>query len=267
MTMSGDDIVEAFLLKLRGEEHRTLPTLEEEATLLGKEIKLPQVPRSPEWPEIPRFVEPAKQTTTSSDSSSSPTAKPSHLPSGKSKKSQQGMKANLNSPGRWVRLYLHKHDSARMVEKIYISPLFPGWMHEQHPGPRVGPPASHCLQAASHTNQERQVMDCPPIWGCWDAGITFPQRISRELMFIKWCGMKKWWHWPWSSRLCAVHSGMPLGMFCRVVQELHRCLTSMIESSDPVDLKMLDVAKRDPRALPLKGEHHHQCPGWNLWLV
>ena len=61
MTLSGDDIVEASLLKPTGEEHGTLPTPEEETTLLGEEIKLPQLPGSPpERLEIPRFVEPAK---------------------------------------------------------------------------------------------------------------------------------------------------------------------------------------------------------------
>ena len=61
MTLSGDDIVEASLLKPMGEEHRTPPTMEEEAALLCEEIKLPQVPGSPpECPEIPRLVGPIK---------------------------------------------------------------------------------------------------------------------------------------------------------------------------------------------------------------
>ena len=47
MTLSRDDIVEASLLKPTGEEHGTFHTPEEEAALLGKEIKLPLVPGSP----------------------------------------------------------------------------------------------------------------------------------------------------------------------------------------------------------------------------
>ena len=71
------------------------PTPEEEATLLGKEIKLPKVPGSPPWQlEIPRFVEPAKQSTTPSASYPSPAPQPSCLPSGKAKKSQQGKEAD-----------------------------------------------------------------------------------------------------------------------------------------------------------------------------
>ena len=43
MALSGDDMVKAFLLRLTGEEHRTCPTQEEEASLLGR-VELPQVP-------------------------------------------------------------------------------------------------------------------------------------------------------------------------------------------------------------------------------
>ena len=65
MTLSGDDIVEVSLLKPTGEEHGTSHTLKEEAALLGKEVKLPEVPGSlTEHPKIPRFVEHVKQITT-----------------------------------------------------------------------------------------------------------------------------------------------------------------------------------------------------------
>ena len=52
---------------------------------------------------------------------------------------------------------------------------------------------------------------------------------------------------------CAICSKTPLGMLCRAVQELHRCVTSIIESGDLVDLRMLDVAKRDPVASTSRG--------------
>ena len=38
MSLSWDDIVEVSLLEPTGEEHKTSPTLEEEAILLGKEL-------------------------------------------------------------------------------------------------------------------------------------------------------------------------------------------------------------------------------------
>ena len=148
------------LLKPTGEEHGTSPTPEEEATLLGKNIEPPQVCSLQEQLEIPRFVEPAKQSSTPSASSPFPMPRPSCLPSGKAKKSKQGMKANPNNPGRWVHSYLQ---STRMVERIVISPLLHGWMLRWHPDPRVGLTASCHLQAASHTMKKRWLMDCPTL--------------------------------------------------------------------------------------------------------
>ena len=66
---------------------------------------------------------------------------------------------------------------------------------------------------------------------------------------------------------CTVCSGTPPGMLCRAVQELCRCLTSMIESGDLVNLKMLDVARRNPISSPLKGIYHHWHPGQNHQLL
>ena len=45
---------------------------------------------------------------------------------------------------------------------------------------------------------------------------------------------------------CNVHSKMPLGVLCRAVQELCKCLTSVIQSGDLVDLEILEVAEKDP---------------------
>ena len=44
MSLSGDDIVEASLLEPMGDERGTSPTPEEEATLLGEELELLEVP-------------------------------------------------------------------------------------------------------------------------------------------------------------------------------------------------------------------------------
>ena len=94
-TLSCDDMGEASLLKTTGEEHVNTPTPEEKAALLGEEIKPPTVHQvSPEQPEFPRFVEPAGWGTTPGASCPSPAPQPSYLPSGKAKKSQQGMKAD-----------------------------------------------------------------------------------------------------------------------------------------------------------------------------
>ena len=110
MPLSRDNIFEASFLKPI-EENGPLPTPEDETALLGKETKSSQVPGSPpELLEIFRFVEPAEWSTAPSASSPSPMPQPNCLPSGKVKKSQQGMKADPNSPGRWVCLYLQEHD-------------------------------------------------------------------------------------------------------------------------------------------------------------
>ena len=45
---------------------------------------------------------------------------------------------------------------------------------------------------------------------------------------------------------CAVHSGMPPGVLCRAVQQLHRCLSPLLEKGNLLDLEMLDVARKDP---------------------
>ena len=44
---------------------------------------------------------------------------------------------------------------------------------------------------------------------------------------------------------CTVHSRMPPGVFCGALQELHECLASVIQSSNLLDLEMLDVAEKD----------------------
>ena len=124
MTLSGDDIAKASLLKSTEEECWTSPTSEEETILLGKGIKLPQVLGSlSEWMEIPEFIEPAKQIIMPSASSPSPMPQPSCLPPGKAKKSQQGMEANPNNPGRWVHIYLQEHDRVLEWEREFWSLL------------------------------------------------------------------------------------------------------------------------------------------------
>ena len=131
-----------------------------------------------------------------------------------------------------------------MVEIILIFPLLHRWMLRQHPGPSLA-----CQQAATFrlpaAQWERWLMDCPILPR--GAGITFLQSFK---------GTRDYWEVQHEEMValamaiqrCAVHSRMPPGMLCRAVQELHRCLAPMIESGDQVDLKMLDVARRDPVA-------------------
>ena len=41
---------------------------------------------------------------------------------------------------------------------------------------------------------------------------------------------------------------MPLGVLCGVVQKLHQCLALFLEGDSLLNLKMLDVARKDPVA-------------------
>ena len=73
-----------------------LPTLEDEAILLGKQIELPQVPGI-------SGVEPAEQIT-------APRASFPFHPSLRARESWQGIDADPNYPGRLVCFYLKEHD-------------------------------------------------------------------------------------------------------------------------------------------------------------
>ena len=64
MTLNGDDVVEASLLRPTGKELGPSPTPEEKTTLLGKEDGSSEKPRPTlRHSEIPRLVEPAEWVT------------------------------------------------------------------------------------------------------------------------------------------------------------------------------------------------------------
>ena len=106
MTLHGDEIVKASFLRPTGEEHRTSPAPEEEATLLGK-VELTQVPEQLEDHEL---AHPAEWTAICAASPPSPPSQPSCLTSQKAKKSQQGIEANTASAGQWICAYLEEND-------------------------------------------------------------------------------------------------------------------------------------------------------------
>ena len=95
MTFNGDDVMEASLLRPVEKELGPSLTLEEETALLGKENGLSGAPGpAPLQADIPRFVEPAKQTTAPVTS----TVPHSH-PSLKREESWEGIKINPNNSG------------------------------------------------------------------------------------------------------------------------------------------------------------------------
>ena len=98
MTLSGDSVVEASLLRPTGEESGPFPTPEEETILLGKEDEPLGVPDPiPRQVEIPRFVEPAEWTTTPVTSTV-----PCNCPSWKGKKSWEGIDIDPNNSSQGV---------------------------------------------------------------------------------------------------------------------------------------------------------------------
>ena len=93
ISLNGNDIVKALFLDPMGDELRTSPIPEEETTLLGEEQELPEAPEATaslqECLETPEPKEPTKQIDTSSTPTpSSPTSKPHHHPSQRTKRFQ-----------------------------------------------------------------------------------------------------------------------------------------------------------------------------------
>ena len=70
------------------------PTSEEEALLLGKDVKLSKVPSSS--PELPKVVEPVEWATTPKTSPPSATPQPGHY----SRKSKETLKTDPKIPGK-----------------------------------------------------------------------------------------------------------------------------------------------------------------------
>ena len=253
MTFSSDDIVGVFLLKSMGNEHRTPPTPEEEAALLGKEIKLPPVPGS--------SPEPAEQSTALSASSPSPIPQSNCYSSPKAKESWRGIDANPNHPSRWVCFYLQEND--RVPEWWREFQLLICSLDESFGN--ILAQRIACQQATAFRLQATQLE--------WDGSWTAPPCLES----LEWRdylppavfrGAQDYWVVQAKETVvltktlqrCTAHSGMPLGVLCGAVQELHECLTSMIQSGDLIDLEMLDVAK-DPVAPSSKGRAPSLMPG------
>ena len=203
MTLSGDDIMVASLLKPTEEEHGTSPMQEEKAILLGEEVILPKVPGSLlECLEISKLVEPVKQTNAASTSlAPSPTTQPGCHTSRK-----------VKTPWREIELIW-------TIQKSGSTPTCRGMEECQNGGgssdlfstPRTS--ASVMSKSKGWSTYKPQPSGCQqqnrkkdgswstlPHLGSWSKKTFFPQLSSREPAIIEWWGMKKWWHWPWLSR-------------------------------------------------------------------
>ena len=117
MTLNGDDVMEASLLRSVKEESGHSPTPEEETTLLGEGDGFSGAPGpAPLQGDIPRFVEPAEWITTPVTF----TVLHSH-PSFKREGSWKGIDVNPNNSGQWVHAYLERDN------------WLPEWWEEFHP--------------------------------------------------------------------------------------------------------------------------------------
>ena len=247
MTLSGDDIVEASLLRPTGEELRPSPTPEEETALLGEEDGPSGVPGpTPRHSEIPRLVEPAEQTTPPVTS----TVFHSH-PSWKGKKLWEGIDIDLNKPGKWIQAYLER-DSR-----------LPEWWKEFHP--LVHSTDGHCddtkvksltcQQAAafhlSATQKEVHIVvitpSCLAVLGKKgylvpkDAGITWDYwEVWREETVVLAIVFQR----------CVIHAGASPYVFCRAVQELCKCLIPMVEEGNlfNMETQIWEGVRKDPMA-------------------
>ena len=79
------------------------------------------------------------------------------------------------------------------------------------------------LWASGCKPHNRKKMACGllhPAWWCWGERTILSQLSSRESEIIKWCGMKKQWHWPWLSR------GAPLILECPQGCSVEQCKSS-----------------------------------------
>ena len=194
-----------------------LPTLEEEAIPLDEEPELPETPKSasllkcleiPEWPEPSKQIDaqPAESTeqtdTLSTSPLPSPEPQPGCHPSWKAKKPQREIGPDPNQADKWVHSYLQKE---RVPEwwREFISLLHS--KDEHFSDAKVKGIA--CQQAVAfrcqlHSWKRTAGGPLYPVWVCWGKKTIFPLMSSRELEIIKWCGMKKEWHWPWPRGVC-----------------------------------------------------------------
>ena len=109
MTLNGDNVVKASLLRLTGKELGPSSTPEEETALLGKKDgPLGILSPTPRHSEIPRLAEPAEQTTTPGTSTASHSQ-----PSWKEKKLWEGIDVNPNNPSKWVQTCLERADGSQ----------------------------------------------------------------------------------------------------------------------------------------------------------
>ena len=214
----------------------------------------------PECLEVPEPAEPSEQINTPTIFAPlSPT--PSHHPFWRTKKSWWGTDGNPSLANKWIWSYVDKNkrvldwwrefrsihhskeeccNNAQVKELAYWQAAafrLPSTQREKEASWTV-PPCLDVLGQKDYLPQKES------------QGARDYQVVHREEVVVLAMALQR----------CAIQSRMSPGVLCRAVQEFCNCLAPLLEGSNLPDLKMLDVAKKDPIAPPVFMGGCHQNP-------
>ena len=223
MTLKGDYIVEAILLRPTREEPDPSPTPEEDAALLDKEEEPPEVPGpSPRHLGIHRFVEPTEQTTASiTPAPSCLASKPCSCPSQKGKKLGEGIDVDPSNPGQSVQVYMER--DSRIPERLKKFYSLVCSMDRHHDDTKVK--ILVCQQAAAFHLPATQ----KKVHGNWTAPPCLAVLGKRECHLPRDPRITQDYKEVWKEETAAlaiviqrhaIHARASPDTFCRAVQEL-----------------------------------------------
>ena len=129
-----------------------------------------------------------------------------------------------------------------MVERVLIPTPTPLWLHNL----KTGLPASHGLLDTHHTAREGRWWITPPCLEILGWKNYLPPKDFQGSCDYQEVREEETVALAMVLQSCTVQSGMPQGVLCGVVQELCQCLAPLIEDDGLLNMKMLDVAEKDP---------------------
>ena len=244
MTIHGDDVMEASLLRPVEEEAGCSPIPGEEAALLseGDWSSGAQGPALIQV-EISRSVEPAEQTTTPVTSTA-----PHHHPSLK-EKSWERIDINPNNTGQWASTYM-KNDS-----------WLPEWWEEFQPLTLSAD--GHCNDAKTKikTHQQAVAFHLPTthkkVHGSWLAPPCLAELKRKDYLRPKDPQLTEDYWEVWREETialaiilqpCAIQVRAPPDILCGGLQELHKCLVLVVEEGNLFNMQeeMWEGVMKDP---------------------
>ena len=213
MTLSGNELIEASLLKPTDEEHGASPIPEEEAILLGDCVgNLRPHPswnawrslnhQSP-WSElmlslldplskltllVPLFFPPLHPNPAATLPRRQRNTRERLRPA-------QSKQVSGSTPTyRQMKVCQNGGGSSDSFFTLRTSTLA---MSKSRGSPAGKPQPSGCQP---HSGKKMAGGPLHPVWVCLRKGTIFPQRSSREFRITERHSTKKCWHWPWPSR-------------------------------------------------------------------